>query len=157
MWIYTVSGLAQTVRHTTGAIISNLHVKSLSNTQEMAAVERDLGIESRRDMFTDLDQTNEVSLMKQEQKQEFFSRQLRNLAPNLFDEENSFLFIRLLSNYYHGGEGKMNVTLWSYAITFPIENFSQDAQENNAYSFMMLTLMALSISFCLGSLVFKED
>ena len=157
MWIYTVSGLAQTLRHTTDALIANIQVKSLSHAQESAAIERDLGIETRRDFFSDFDKTSEVSVMTDEQKKEFFAAQLTRIAPDVFNEQNSPLFIRLLSNYYHGGESKMNYALWSYALTYPIETFSQDAQENNAYSFMMLLLMALSICFCLNSLVFKED
>ncbi len=157
MWVYTVSGLSQTVRETTEAVIANIHVRSLSSAKEAAALEREYGIESRRDVFADFDKTTEVSVMNQEQKKEFFSKQLARIAPDVFNEENSPLFIRLLSNYYHGGESKMNYARWTYAITYPIENFNQDAQDNNAYSFMMLMLMALSISFCLGSIVFKED
>ena len=51
----------------------------------------------------------------------------------------------------------MKYALWSYAMSLPIENFNRDAQDNSAYSFLMLLLMALSMSFCLGSIVFKED
>ncbi len=157
MWIYTVSGLAQTVRHTTDALIANIHVKSLSSAQQTAAIERDFGIESRRDVFADFDQTTEVSVMSKEQKTEFFANQLTRIAPDVFNEQNSPLFIRLLSSYYHGGESKMNYALWSYVLTFPIENFNQDAQQNNAYTFMMLLLITMSICFCLDSIVFKED
>ena len=51
----------------------------------------------------------------------------------------------------------MNTELWSYILTLPIDNFNQDARNNNAYTFMMLLLMALSISFCLGTIVLGED
>ena len=158
MWVYTVSGLAQTVRNTTQALIANMQVRTLNVSQEQAtSLERDAGIESRRNMFANFDKTNEVSVMDREQKIAFFSAQLNRLAPDVFNEQNSPLFIRLLSNYYHGGSNKMNYALWSYAITFPIENFNQNAQDNNAYSFMMLLLILLSISYCVGSIVFKED
>ena len=157
MWIYTVSGLAYTLRHTTDALIANIHVKSLSSAQISAAMERELGIDSRRDVFADFDKTSEVSVMNWEQKKAFFSAQLSRIAPDVFNEENSPLFIRLLSYYYHGGESRMKYALWSYAMSLPIENFNRDAQDNSAYSFLMLLLMALSMSFCLGSIVFKED
>lgn len=157
MWVYTVSGFGQTLRRTTDALIANIQVKSLSQAQESAAMERELGVESSRDAFAGFDQTNEVSVMNKEERTEFFSQQLQHIAPDMFNEQNSPLFIRLLSNYYSGGNSKLTYALWSYVLTYPIENFNRDARDNNAYSFMMLLLMLLSISFCLGSMVFKED
>lgn len=157
MWVYTVSGLAQTIRHTTNALITNIHVKTLSNAQQTAVMEHEFGLESKREVFAGFDKTTEVSIMSKEEKADFFSAQLARIAPDAFNEQNSPLFIRLLSNYYSGGESKMNYALWSYTLTYPIEVFNRDALENNSYSFMMLLLMVLSISFCLGSIVFKED
>ncbi len=157
MWVYTVSGFAQTLRHTTDALIANIQVKSLSSAQESAALERELGVESVRDVFAGFDQTTNISVMNQEQRTEFLSQQLERIAPETFNEDNSPLFIRLLSNYYNGGASKLNYAVWSYVLTYPIENFNRDAQDNNAYSFMMLLLIILSISLCLGSIVFKED
>lgn len=158
MWVYTVSGLAQTVRGTTEALLANIEVKTLkNNVQEAAALERDAGIESHRDAFAFFDNTSEVAMMTPEQQKEFFTAQIERVAPDTFNEQNLPLFIRLLSAYYHGGQSRVNYEIWSYALTFPVENFNKDAQNNNAYSFIMLLLMALSISFCLGSIVFKED
>ena len=157
MWVYTVSGFGKTLRHTTDALIANMQVKSLSHAQESAMFERELGVESARDVFANFDQTTEVSVMSKEQRTEFFSKQMEHIAPDVFNAENSPLFVRLLSDYYAGGNSKLNYTLWSYVLTYPIENFNRNAQNNNAYSFMMLLLIALSISFCLGSIVFKED
>ena len=87
----------------------------------------------------------------------FFDSQLQKFAPGMFTEENSPLFIRLLKNYYNGGEDKMKMEVWSYALTLPIVNFNQNSQNNNAYTFMMLLLMTLSISFCVGTLVLGEE
>ncbi|MBO5911819.1 MAG: hypothetical protein J6Q05_06590, partial [Elusimicrobiaceae bacterium] len=157
MWIYMVSGYVQTVRHTAQALIANIQVKSLSNAKASAQIEQDLGIESARGTFASFDKTTEVSVMTPEQKQEFFSKQLERIAPETFNEENADLFIQLLSNYYHGGESKMNAALWNHALVLPIENFSRDAANNSAYGFMMLLLMILSSCFCLGAIVFKED
>jgi hypothetical protein len=95
--------------------------------------------------------------MDDEDSRAFFTRHLQLVAPEQFTEENSPLFIRLLKNYYNGGESKMNSEIWSYALTLPIDNFNRDAQSNNAYSFMMLMLMILSISFCIGTLLLGEE
>ena len=157
MWVYMVSGLVQTTHQTTHAIMANIQVKTFSNIQEMAALERDLGVESHREVFAYIDQTNEVATMDKEQTQEFFSKQLNQISPNIFNEQNAPLFIRLLSDYYKGGASKMDYAIWFYALTLPIEHFNQQAPQNNAYGFLMLLLMTLSISFCLGSIVYKED
>ena len=95
--------------------------------------------------------------MDRETAYNFLNKQLQRISPQSFNDENSPLFINLLSSYYKGGESKMSYWLWTYAMTLPIDTFNQDAQENNAYGFMMLLLMALAVSFCVSALVFKED
>jgi len=157
MWIYTVSGAAETVRNTTQAIISNIHPKALHNISANAEIESELGIQSKRDVFSKLNKETDISSMSEDASYVFFSNQLQYLAPGTFTEENSPLFIRLLKNYYNGGANKMNVELWTYALTLPIVNFNQNAQNNGAYTFLMLLLMVLSISFCVGTLLLGEE
>ncbi len=157
MWIYMVSGAAQTVRHTTEAVASTIHAKTLNNTNSNTEIEKELNISSRREVFAQLNKITDISSMDDEDSRAFFTRHLQLVAPEQFTEENSPLFIRLLKNYYNGGESKMNSEIWSYALTLPIDNFNRDAQSNNAYSFMMLMLMILSISFCIGTLLLGEE
>lgn len=157
MWVYTVSGAARTVRNTTQAIISNIHPKALNNAVSTTEIEAELGINSKRGLFSKLNKTTDISVMDKDSSYVFFDSQLQRLAPNTFTEENSPLFIRLLRSYYNGGESKMNVELWSYALTLPIVNFNQNAQNNNAYTFLMLLLMLLSVSFCIGALLLDEE
>lgn len=95
--------------------------------------------------------------MSPEQRQEFFTKQFARIAPNAFNEQNSALFVRLLSDYYTAGESKLNTDLWEYAFTLPVETFNQDAQHNHAYAFLMLLLMVVSVGFCVGALVFVEE
>lgn len=157
MWIYTVSGAAESLRDTTYTVIGHIHPKEASAIAANAAIEKELGISSAREAFAKLDKKTDISSMDADTSYAFFAKQLQRLAPNTFTEENSPVFIRLLTNYYHGGENKMNTALWAYAVTLPIENFNQDAQDNGAYTFMMLLLMALSICFCVGALLLSED
>ncbi len=157
MWIYTVSGVVQVTRHTTQALISNIHPKELNNIASNDEVEKELGIDSRREVFAKLDKTTDISVLNDEDSRAFFASKLQQIAPGTFTEETAPLFIRLLGNYYNGGESKMNAALWEYAITTPIEHFNRDAQDNNAYTFLMITMMLLSIGFCLGSLFLSED
>lgn len=157
MWIYTVSGALTVTRNTTDALLANVEVKSLNPAYKTAQTEDALGVDPYRAAFASIDKSNEVTVLSPEKRKEFFSKKIQAVAPDVFNEENSPLFIRLLTEYHTGGESKMNTELWKFALTLPIENFNQDAQDNGAYSFMMMLLMLLSISFCLGALVFEEE
>lgn len=157
MWIYTVSGAAHTMQTTTQALVSNIHPKNLNNSNSNTEIETAMGIRSTREVFAKINKVTDISIMDEETSNAFFNNQLQLLAPYEFTEENSPMFIRLLRNYYNGGESKMKSELWSYVLTLPIDNFNRDAKNNNAYTFMMLLLMALSIGFCIGTLVFVED
>ena len=157
MWVYTVSGLVNNIEHTTEALIANIDVKKLNNSKQTAELEKELDFSSTRTTYVTLNKVSEVSVMTDEAKHKFFSEQLERISPNLFDEKNSELFIRLLSAYYHGGESKMNYIVWSYALTLPIESFNQDAQENGAYAFLMIMLMLLAIGLCTGAILFEEE
>ncbi|MBQ8032811.1 MAG: hypothetical protein IJ266_02490, partial [Elusimicrobiaceae bacterium] len=157
MWIYMVSGVTETTRKTTQALVANIEVKKIDSTLQTAAAEQELGYNSGREAFASLHKENQVSVMSPEQRQEFFNKQFARIAPNTFDEQNSALFVRLLSDYYTAGESKMNTDLWEYALTLPVETFNQDAQHNNAYAFLMLLLMLVSIGFCVGALIFVEE
>ncbi len=157
MWTYTISGAAETLDGTTQAIISNIHPKELNNLTINADLEKELGFESGRGTFAKINQATDISVLDNEESRAFFANKLQQIAPNVFTEQNSHIFIRLLTNYYNGGENKMKSALWSYVLTLPIENFNQDAQDNSAYAFLMLLLIALSISFCVGASVLGEE
>ncbi len=157
MWTYTVSGAAETTRHTLNALTHFIHPQSLTGKQNNSEIEKELGIDSKREVFAKLDNTTDISEMDEEESYNFFAKELQQIAPNEFTEENSPLFIQLLTAYYNGGDSKMTASLWKYVLTLPIENFNKDAQENGAYAFLMLALMLLSICFCLGSLFLSEE
>jgi hypothetical protein len=157
MWLYMVSGAAQTIRKTTKALISNIHPKQLRQFVSNKDIEQELGINSKRDLFAKIDKQTDISNMDQAASYEFFNNLLRRIGGGKFTEENSPLFIHLLNDYYHGGESKMNYSLWSHALTIPLENFNRKARENSAYTFMMILLMLLSVSFCVGSLLKIEE
>ena len=157
MWIYTVSGAVQTMQTTTKALVSNIHPKNLNNSNSNTEIETEMGIHSTREVFAKINKVTDISIMDEETSNAFFNNQLQLLAPYEFTEENSPVFIRLLKNYYNGGESNMRSELWSYVLTLPIDNFNRNAKNNDAYTFMMLLLMALSIGFCVGTLVLVED
>ena len=67
------------------------------------------------------------------------------------------LFIHFLQQYYHGGENKMDLSVWDYAISLPLYNFNRNAQDNNAYGFLILLLYIFGTLSCVGTLLFKEE
>jgi hypothetical protein len=157
MWVYMVSGATQAVQKTTKALIANVHPKALNNAASTTKMEEELGYNSTRGVFAKINKTTDISTMDDATSNEFFGNVLTRIAPDKFNEENSALFIRLLNNNFNGGESKLNFTIWSYVLTLPIENFNRDAQDNGAYTFMMILLILLSVSFCAGSLLLGED
>ena len=156
MWIYTVSGLPVALHKTTVALLTNIDIKNLDIAKQNAEMEKELGIDSRRSAFASFDKTNEISMMKADTREAFFNKQLERIAPNLFDEVNRSLFTRLLIYHYTAGESKVNWAIWNYALLLPVENFNQDAQDNGAYTFLMMLLILLGIFSC-GSAIFFEE
>lgn len=157
MWIYTVSGLPMALHKTTVALLTNIDVKNLDIAKQNAEMEKELGIDARRGVFASFDKRNEISLMKADAREAFFNKQLDRIAPNSFDEANRSLFTRLLIYHYTAGESKVNSTIWSYALMLPVENFNQDAQDNGAYSFLMMLLILLGILSCGSAIFFEEE
>ncbi|MBP5616340.1 MAG: serine/threonine protein kinase [Elusimicrobiaceae bacterium] len=158
LWVYNVSGLVQTAKHTSEALVQNIDVKNLFREAPAPLPEEDYGLPNRpKSPFVAKDNTNEVSVMEDQQAHDFLATQFAVLAPNAFDEENTALFSRLLRRYYKGGQSNLNTTLWEYALTLPLHRFNQNAQTNSAYTFLMLLLMMLSVGFCVCGIFFKSE
>lgn len=51
----------------------------------------------------------------------------------------------------------MDLSVWDYAISLPLYNFNRNAQDNNAYGFLILLLYIFATLSCVGTLLFKEE
>ena len=75
----------------------------------------------------------------------------------IFDEQLKPILVNLLTRYYRGGEDRMKAGVWEFAITLPLQNFSRDAQENDAYFFLIVLLYGLGVLGCMGTVLFREE
>ena len=51
----------------------------------------------------------------------------------------------------------MRLAVWDYAMSYPIHNFNRNAQENHAYSFLLMLLYVFGALSCAGNLFFREE
>lgn len=157
MWGYMVSGVVTTMQRTSNAFIANIQVNKLSPAQENYQLEKELGIDSHRDKFAQLNQATDVSILDNQETTDFLTQQIQKIAPDELPQEQVTLFSNMLSTYYHGGSSKLNVSIWTYAVLLPIEIFNQYAMHNNAYNVLMWLLIIFSIALCANALLWNED
>lgn len=157
IWTYSVSGLAGNVNHTLHALTQRIVVKDSDSAQQNAQIEKAMGIDSRRSVFSTLDKTNELTGLPDQQVLDFLDGQINHQAPGVFDETTKPLFMYFLLNFYRGGENKMEFTVWDYTLSYPVRNFNRNATENDAYSFLLVLLYAFGTISCAGTIFFSED
>lgn len=157
MWVYAVSGLTVTTNNTLTALTDHIKVAGNGNTESNARMEKLVGIKTQRQTFAELDHTNELSGKNAEETYTFLETRINRVVPGVFDEQSMPLFIHFLQQYYHGGENKMDLSVWDYAISLPLYNFNRNAQDNNAYGFLILLLYIFGTLSCVGTLLFKEE
>ncbi|MDD7578736.1 MAG: serine/threonine-protein kinase [Elusimicrobia bacterium] len=157
VWAYTTSGLAGNINSTLDMFINRMEVKSSSASAATARVEEALGLHSNRRFFAHFDRTTELTSKTPEELNEFFEAQTHRIAPGLLTEETKPLFFNFLGRYYQGGESKMRLAVWDYALSFPIKNFNKNAQTNNAYFFLLALLYVFGTLGCAGTIFFGDE
>ncbi|MGN0017325.1 MAG: serine/threonine protein kinase [Candidatus Avelusimicrobium sp.] len=157
VWAYTTSGLAGNINSTLNMFTKRIEVKSSSASESNARVEEALGLHSNRRFFAHFDRTNELTSKTPEELNEFLDAQTNRIAPGLLTEETKPLFFNFLGRYYQGGENKMRLAVWDYALSFPIKNFNKNAQTNNAYFFLLALLYAFGTLGCAGTIFFGDE
>lgn len=157
VWTYTTSGLANNINNTLDMFINRIEVKSSTAAASNARVEDALGIRTSRRIFAHFDRTSELTAKTPEELNAFFEAQTQRIAPGLLTEETKPLFFNFLGRYYQGGESKMRMAVWDYALSFPIKNFNENAQTNNAYFFLLALLYVFGTLGCAGTIFFGDE
>ncbi len=157
IWAYSVSGLAGNMNHTLQALTANIVVRSSDTVKSNEKMEKLVGLDSRRQVFATLDKTNELTHMTNDEAYAFLEQQIVKEAPGVFDEKTMPLFIHFLLEYYRGGESKMQLGVWDYAVSLPVKNFNANAQQNNAYFFLLTLLYVFGTLTCAGTIFFSEE
>lgn len=157
VWAYATSGLAGSIGGTVDMFVNRIEVKSSSNAETTARVEQSLGLNTNRQFFAHFDRTTELTNKSAEELNVFFEEHTGRIAPGLLTPETKPLFFDLLRRYYQGGESRMKLALWDYALSYPIQNFNKNAQTNNAYFFLLALLYAFGLLGCAGTIFFGDE
>ncbi len=157
VWVYTTSGLAGELSGTMDIFVNRIDVKSSRAAASNARVEDALGIKSNRKFFAHFDRTTELTNKDSEELNAFFEEQTRRIAPNLITPETKPLYFNFLRRYYRGGNASMRLAVWEYALSYPIANFNKNAQNNNAYFFLLALLYTFGTLSCMGTLLFGDE
>ena len=157
MWVYAVSGLTDTTNKTLAALTDHIKVASTHDAESTARMEKLVGIKSQRQTFAEINKTNELTGKNEEETYEFLETRINRVAPGVFNEQTMPMFIHFLQQYYHGGENKMHLSVWDYAVSLPLYNFNRYAQDNNAYGFLIVMLYLFGVCSCAGTILFKEE
>ncbi|MBR4592934.1 MAG: hypothetical protein IKO35_06980, partial [Elusimicrobiaceae bacterium] len=128
-------------------------VSSLANDK----LEKELDLDTKRDTFKNIDHSNELTGLSLAEASRVLEPRIERAAPGIFNKQTKPLFAELLALYHRGGEDKMKEGVWEYALTFPIYNFNNNAQKNNAYFFLITLLYVFGLCNCAGVIFFGDD
>jgi hypothetical protein len=151
LWTYSVSGLSSNINTTLNALISKIEINTHHSDKQ------NMNISSSMSTFSQLNKTNDITPLTNEEAIEFLEPKVDKIAPNIFDDSTKPFFLNMLVRYYKVGPSKMKVGVWDYVLSYPIKNFNNHAKNNNAYFFLILMLSALGTLGCAGHIIFGDD
>ncbi len=155
-WLYSVSGLASSLQTTVNTLAETIPMERPTLQQK-----NELNLESfnitKPKTFKAFAKDKAINYMSAEKKKEFLQEALHKYAGPFIPQELHPLFIDLLSTYYLSGPAKTSLKIWDYAASFPLENFNRNAQNNNAYYFLVMLLYVMAGLNCIGGILFRED
>lgn len=158
VWGFNVSGVQGRIAGTLNTIVQRLDDKDPNIASTISQQEKELGFDSKRYLFAQLNDANETTYLTVNELYQFLGEKIDTLGINqLVTTEQRPLILRFLADYYRGGKSKMNLDIWLYTLGLPIDNFSQDSTSNDAYTFMLLLLFVCALGACVTSSVFGED
>lgn len=156
-WLYNVSGLAGGIQTTVQTLVKIIPMADAQQKQLGDELSKEYDKISRRGLFNAFARDKEINYMDPEQKYELLSKGISSHAGSLIAQEDYPLYISLLETYYLRGNAKTFLRIWDYASGYPLSNFNRNAQNNNAYYFLVMILFTAAGITCAGSILFKED
>ena len=159
VWIYNVSGLTSRM-HTTLAVLANKIDSGAKHSAESPLSQDSVGgyvSLFQNDALVKLNSPREINSMPPEKKYNYLNQQISIYTKDAIPELYRPLMIEMLSAYYQSGASKMDLLAWDYAIGYPIQNFNNHAQDNNAYYFLLTILYWFGIIGCTCNIVFREE
>lgn len=156
-WLYDVSGLAARIQTTVNTLAAVIPMEEPNQQQKDASADDEYLSISRPGIFTAFASDKAINYLSPEKKREFLEDAINKYAGPFIPQDAHPLFISLLETYYLSGPSKTSLKIWDYAASYPLENFNRNAQENNAYYFLVMLLFIMAGLNCIGGILFHED
>ncbi|MBO7238323.1 MAG: serine/threonine protein kinase, partial [Elusimicrobiaceae bacterium] len=159
LWCFNVSGLYGNLSTTIGTLIATIPMDKPTDSQRFSdeAGSADYFAFSRPGYFSAYAIDKSINYLSDEEKQKFLDNAIKRYAGTFIEEDQYPLISSLLATYYLDGVHKTKFKMWDYAISYPIHNFNKHAQEDHAYSFLVIILFLLATLNCIGGILFKEE
>lgn len=157
LWIYTVSGATDSLHNTVQTLIARTEVTKNAKLNEASKLEKELDFDSKRNLFSTFDKTNELTNLSEEEAQQRLAPQIERIAPGIFDDNTKPLVIDLTTRFYQGGAQRVRTGIWGYTWMLPVHTFSKDAQTNHSYFFLLALLYLFGLFNCVGTIFFGEE
>ena len=159
LWFYNVSGLYDNIQTTVDTLTLSIPMDKPSEQQRMDenAGSEDYYMFNRPGYFSAYAIDKSINYLSDEEKQNFLDKAITRYAGTYIDKDDYPFYSSLLSTYYLSGPSKTSLKIWDYAVSYPVKNFNHHAQENHAYSFLIIMLFLLAVLNCAGGILFKED
>ena len=156
-WLYNVSGLAGRIQNTVHTLVDIIPIADAQPKQQADQLSKEYDKITRRGLFASFARDKEINYMDAEQKYELLSKGISTHAGSFIAQEDYPLYISLLETYYSKGDSKTFLRIWDYAASYPLIHFNRNAQNNNAYYFLVMILFIAAGITCAGNILFKED
>lgn len=157
LWSYNVSGLAGRYQAAVNVLAKEIPMDAPSDRQKNREQEEKLVGFKRPVLFNVFASDKAINYLSPQAKEEFLEHAITKAVGNLIEEADRPMLIRLMENYYLTGPSKTTLLIWDYALSYPLDNFNRNAQNNSAYSFLVILLFLLSAINCIESILFRED
>ena len=158
VWFYNTSGLANTMNTTLKVLASKIDAGDSSAKAAQKDLDK-LGYVSafQNQSFASIGSVKEINTLSPEDKYKYLDAQITIFTKDAIPQSYRPLMIEMLSAYYLSGPSRMKLLAWDYALGYPIHNFNQNAQNNNAYYFLLTLLYWFGVLGCAANIVFREE
>ncbi|MBR2865157.1 MAG: serine/threonine protein kinase [Elusimicrobiaceae bacterium] len=157
-WVYNVSGLAHNGQTTLDTLVDVVPMPDATPWQmtSFQATNEALNI-TRPGAFKSIGSDALIFYQTPEERLEYLRKGIEENAGKFIEQDKVPFFVDLMLAYYLTGPSKASFKIWDLALSYPIDNFNRNAQNNNAYFFLVMLLFIMAGINCAGAILFKED
>ena len=157
-WLYNVSGVANHAQTTLNTLVSVIPMPDATAEQKSKAQEEEkFAPVSRTNILKHITHNEAIYYMSEEEKEAFLNEAMQHYAGDIIDQQYYPFFRNLLETHYLNGPTKASLKIWDYAVSYPLINFNNQAQNNNAYFFLVMLLFIMAGLNCVEGILYKED